>query len=125
MTTAPEPQPCSINVTEKDIPRFIELLVSHYKRSTMNMCPHQPFPSMSGQPLNFSLKPDAVPHAVYTPATIPVHWQEDLQKQLGILKRVHANESTVWQNRMLVVRKLNRSPRLTVDMKKLNADSLR
>ena len=88
-----------------------DLLINHYKESTMNMCPHQPLPSMSGPPLKFSLKPNAVPHAIYTPATVPVHWQTEVQKQLdrdvelGILERVPANEPTVWQHRMVVVGK--------------------
>ena len=73
------------------------MLVDHYKSSTMNMCPHQPLPITSGPPLKLSVKADAVPQAVYTPATIPVDWQEAVQKHLardvevGILERFPAN----------------------------------
>jgi hypothetical protein len=108
-----------------------DLLINHYSSSTMNMCAHQPLPSMSGPPLKFAIKPDAVPHAIYTPATVPVHWQEEVKKQLardfmlGILEEVPANEPTVWQHRMVVVRKHNGSQSRTVDMQKLNAVSLR
>ena len=90
-------------MSEKDIPRIKELLVSHYKSSTMNMWPPPPLPSMSDTPLKFSLKPDAASHAVYNPTTIPIpiHWQEDVQKQLardielGILEMVPTNEPEV------------------------------
>lgn len=101
-------------MTDKDITMFRELLVTHYATSTMNMCTHQPLPNMSGDsgpPLKHTLKPDAVQRAVYTPATVPIHWREEVKKQLdrdvdlGILERVPPNEPTLWQHRMVVVRK--------------------
>ena len=48
----------------------------------MNMCSHQSPPQMTGLPLKFSPKPDAVPHAIHNPATIPVHWEEEEVKKL-------------------------------------------
>ena len=127
---APDPPELPANISEEDIPMLKDLLINHYSSSTMNMCAHQPLPSMSGPPLKFAIKPDAVPHAIYTPATVPVHWQEEVKKQLardfmlGILEEVPANEPTVWQHRMVVVRKHNGSQSRTVDMQKLNAVSL-
>ena len=93
-TTAPDPPMCPPGVTEKDIPKLKDMLVRHYKSSTMNICPHQPLPNMSGPPLKFALKPDARPSVVYTPAIIPVHWEKEVKDQLqrdvelGILERV-------------------------------------
>jgi hypothetical protein len=66
-----------------------------------------------------------------SPTPVPVHWKEEVKKQLardfmlGILEEVPANKPTVWQHRMVVVRKQNGSQRRTVDMQKLNAVSLR
>jgi hypothetical protein len=71
---------------------------------------------MKGPPQKFSLKPDAIPHAIHNPATIPVHWVEEVEKQLardvamGILEKVPINEPTLWMQRMVVVRKQNGSP---------------
>ena len=74
----------------------------------MNMCSHQSPPQMTGLPLKFSPKPDAVPHAIHNPATIPVHWEEEEVKKLldrdveiGILDKVPANKPTVWLHRMV------------------------
>ena len=128
---APDPPVPDFPITEENIPKLRELLVQHYSSSTMNMCSHQPLPKMTGPPLTFSLKPDAVPHAIHNPATIPVHWVEQVKQQLsrdvemGILEKVPANEPTVWMHRMVVVRKQNGSPRRTVDMQRLNDASLR
>ena len=130
-TAAPDPPVPDFPFTEENIPKLRELLVKHYSTSTMNMCSHQPLPQMTGPPLKFSLKPDAVPHAIHNPATIPVHWEEEVKKpldrdvEMGILEKVPANEPTVWLHRMVVVRKQNGSPRRTVDMQRLNDASLR
>ena len=130
-TTAPDPPVLNFPATEENIPKLRDLLVQHYSTSTMNMCSHQPLPKMTGPPLKFSLKPDAIPHAIHNPATIPVHWVEQVQKQLardvelGILEEVPTNEPTLWMHRMVVVRKQNGSPRRTVDMQRLNDASLR
>ena len=68
---------------------------------------------------------------MYTPATVPIHWREEVKKQLdrdvdlGILERVPPNEPTLWQHRMVVVRKQNGSPRRNVDMQDLNDATLR
>jgi hypothetical protein len=49
-------------------------------------------------PLKFSIKPDATPYAAYTPATVPVHWQEQIKQQLardvelGIIEPVPTND---------------------------------
>ena len=92
----------------------------------MNMwCTHQPLPNMTGPPLSFSIKPDSTPHVVYTPATVTVHWQEEVQKQLardvemGILEHMPVNKLTIWQHHMVVMRKQNGTPWRTVDMQKL------
>ena len=130
-TTAPDPPVINFPATEYNIPKLRDLLVQHYSTSTMNMCSHQPLPKMTGPPLKFSLKPDAIPHAIHNPATIPVHWAEEVKKQLardvelGILEEVPTNEPTLWMHRMVVVRKQNGSPRRTVDMQRLNDASLR
>ena len=69
---------------------------------------HQPLLKMTGPPFKFVIKPDAVPHAIHNPATIPVHWVEEVQKQLardvelGILEKVPLNEPTEWMHRMVI-----------------------
>ena len=128
---APDPPALPFPAVPENIQKLKNFIINHYSTSTMNLCPHQKLPECDGPPLHFTLKPGAVPHAVYTPATIPVHWGEvvkaqiDRDVELGILTPVPPNEPAIWQHRMVVVKKHNGTPRRTVDMKKLNDASLR
>ena len=128
---APDPPLIPEGATEADIPRLKELLLNHYASSTFNTCSHQPLPLMHGPPLEFALKPDAVPRAVYTPAVVPCHWEEKIRRDLdrdvemGVLEKVGVNDPVTWCSRMVVTRKHNGEPRRTIDLQVLNEASLR
>ena len=128
---APDPPPLPLDPVPENINKLKDFLLDYYRKSTFNLCPHQELPKVEGPPLKFILKENAIPKAVFTPATVPVHWQEAVKAQLdrdvemGVLERVPPNEPTEWQHRMVVVRKTNGSPRRTVDMKSLNEASIR
>ena len=130
-TQVPDPPDIPFEPTEENVPKLKQFLIDYYSTSTMKMCSHQKLPEVSGPPLHFTLKPDAVPVAVHTPATVPVHWHNEVKSQLdrdvtmGILEVVPPNEPTKWQHRMVVVRKHNGKPRRTVDMQALNKATLR
>ena len=49
---------------------------------TVNMCQHQALPKIHGPPLEFHLKKEVRPTAVYTPATVPIHWTEKVKADL-------------------------------------------
>ena len=49
---------------------FISTIL-HYR--WMNLCRRQTLPEFAGPPFNILVKPDAVPVAVHTPVTIPIH----------------------------------------------------
>ena len=95
-------------------------LLDRYAASAFNKCPHQPLPQMDGPPVEIHLVEDAVPRKVATPATIPLHWQEqvkaDLERDmaLGVIEQVE--ELSEWCQRMVCVRK----PNDTVDLQPLN-----
>ena len=86
---------------------------------------------MHGPPLEFALKPDSVPHAVFTPAVVPLHWEEKVRRDLdrdvdmGVLERVDVNEPVTWCSRMVVTRKHNGEPRRTINFQSLNDASIR
>ena len=69
---------------------------------------------------------NAVPKAVHTPLKIPMHWEEEVMKQieddvkLGVLEKVPYGQPSQWCHRMVVTRKPGGSPRRTVDMSELN-----
>ena len=130
-TSVPDPPALPFEATEENVPKLRQFIIDHYSTSTFNLCSHQKQPEISGPPLHFSLKPDAKPVAVHTPATIPIHWLKEVKEQLdrdvamGVLELVPPNEPTIWQHRMVVVRKKSGKPRRTVDMQSLNQCSLR
>ena len=130
-TRAPEPPAIPMDPTPENINALRDFIIRYYSSSTMNMCSHQPLPEMTGPPLHFTIKEGTVPKAVHTPATIPIHWKDQVKQQLdrdvqmGILTEVQKDEPVEWQHRMVVVRKHNGSPRRTVDMQELNKATLR
>ena len=99
-------------------------LLDRFKSSTFNKCTHQVLPEMKGPPLEIHLKNEATPKCVFTPATIPLHWQEKVKEDLdndvkmGVLEPV--TEPSDWCQRMVCVRKHDGTPRRTVDLQPLN-----
>ena len=106
--------------------RMKEWLLTHFASSTFNTCPHRPLPHMTGPPVEIHIKPDAVPKAVHTPATIPIHWQKQVQEDLhrdealGVIEKVPYGQPVTWCHRMVVTRKHDGTPRRTVDLSPLN-----
>lgn len=103
-----------------------------YASSSFNNCPHQPLPLMSGlPPLRILMKPGVEPKVVHRPATVPVHWmdqvRQDLERDiaLGVLERVPQNTPTTWCSRMHVVGKKTGEPRRVVDLRALNEATVR
>ena len=59
-------------------------------------------------PLRLFVDPQATPTAVMTPATVPLHWENDVQAglerdiALGVIERIDANVPVNWCLRMLL-----------------------
>ena len=130
-TATPDPPNLDISPTKENKELLKNLLLEHYSSSTFNTCQHQPLPLMHGPPLEFHVEANARPHAICTPASVPVHWrkqvEEDLRRDvaLGVLEEVPENTPVTWCHRMVVCRKHNGDPRRTVDLGKLNNVSIR
>ena len=101
-------------------------LLARYRSSTFNTCPHRPLPCMEGPPVEIHVDPSAPPRACHTPATIPLHWQQQVHddllrdETLGVIERVPYGEPVKWCHRMVVTRKHDGNPRRTVDLSPLN-----
>ena len=112
--------------TEQNVDAMKLWLLNRFSSSTFNRCPHQPLPMMKVDPIKIHIDPDATPKAVYTAATVPIHWREEVQEQLnqdvamGIIEPVPSGVPTTWQARMQVVAKPDGTPRRTVDLRVLN-----
>ena len=106
-------------------------LLETFRSSLFNDCPHQQRPTMDTEPMRIHIKPDASPKAVYTAATVPIHWRKDVEEQLkqdvdmGIIEPVPIGTPTTWQARMHVVPKQSGDPRRTVDLRALNSNCVR
>ena len=81
---------------------------------------------MTGPPLEIHIDKDAKPKACHTAAPIPLHWQDQVYKDLirdealRVIEKVPYGEPVTWCHRMVVTRKHNGSPRRTVDLSPLN-----
>jgi len=110
----------------KNVDRMKAWLLERYASSTFNKCPHHPLPSMTGPPIKLHIDPNAKPVTMRTPAPVPLHWQEQVEKDLnrdvalGVLERVPHGEPTSWCFRMVLDRKHDGTPRRTVDLSPLN-----
>ena len=74
-------------------------LLNTFAASTFNTCPHQPLPHMSGPAIQIHIDETAKPKASHTPASIPIHWQEQVHadllrdEALGVIERVPYGET--------------------------------
>ena len=121
-----KPNALPFEATLENADRMKEWLLSRFASSTFNKCPHEVLPTMEGPPIQMHIEEHARPVSLRKPAPVPLHWQEqverDLQRDvaLGVLERVPHGEPTNWCFRMVVTRKDDGSPRRTVDLSPLN-----
>ena len=110
----------------EEINRMKTWLLERYASSTFNTCPHRPLHCMAGPPIEIHVSPSAKPRAFHTPASIPLHWQQQVHadllrdEALGILEKVPHGEPTQRCHRIVITRKHDGTPRRTVDLSPLN-----
>ena len=67
----------------ENIPLIKEWLLSRNASSTFNQCPHREIPLMRDDPpMEVYIDPNATPKAVHTPASIPIHWRDQVKEEL-------------------------------------------
>ena len=80
-------------------------LLKRYASSAFNKCTHQPLPRMDGPPVEIHQIENAEPRKVSTPATMLLHWQDQVKADLdshvalGVIGRVE--EPSDWCQRMV------------------------
>ena len=122
----PRPKSLPFPATADNNGRMKTRLLKRYSSSTFNICPHQQLPSMEGPPIEVHIDRSAKPRACHTPASIPLHWQELVHKDLlrdetlGVIEKVPYGQPVDWCHRMVITRKHDGSPRRTVDLSPLN-----
>ena len=127
----PSSLPPGLSASNKDLPALKQWLLDHYAASTFNTCEHQPLPLMKCEPLELHVDPEAKPIAVHKPGLVPIHWQEQVYKDLerdvriGVLEKVSPNTPVTWCSRTVVAAKSDGTPRRTVDLQPQNRHSVR
>ena len=82
-TKPPErPHKLPFECNESNVPRMRQWLLDRYASSTFNKCSHQQLPLMEGPPISILIDQNAKPVMYNTPATIPIHWMEDVRVKL-------------------------------------------
>ena len=82
-----------------------------------------------GEPYKIELKPDARPHAIYTPRRVPYPIRDKVKRELermeaiGVITKVE--KPTLWCAGMVAVPKKSGDVRICVDLKPLNESVLR
>ncbi len=124
--TPARPTQIPFKPTADNIPKLKQWLFNAFGSSSFNQCPHQPLPTMTGDPVKLHFKENVTPHAIHTPIPVPHHWKQqvkddlDRDVRLGIIEQVPQGTTSKWCARMVVTPKKNGEPRRTVDLQKLN-----
>ena len=110
-----------------NIPAMKAYLLKECASSVFNQCPHQELPSIDAPAMKFHVNvKDMRPICLRTPASIPLHWQDQVYAELerdvalGVIEKVPYGEPIIWCFRMVISRKHDGSPRRTVDLSPLN-----
>ncbi len=128
------PTPCftpPMPATPENRGKLEDHLRKLYGSSTLNTCPHQQLPLMSGPPLRLMIDPDATPVAHHNPIPVPLHWLKqvkeglDQDEALGVLEQVPIGTPTTWCHRMVVCAKKSGALRRTIDFQALNKHATR
>ena len=84
-----------------------------------------------GEPLHIYVDPNAKPIVVHRRALVPIHWEEEVYRnieqdvRLQVLEPVGPNVPLKWCSRMVVAAKSDGKPRRTVDLQHLNRHAVR
>ena len=127
------PPPCPIRIpyppVESSIPILCKYIIDKFRDSALGLS--SPFPKMRTRKAHIHLYPNAIPYAVHSPIPVPQHEKStvkailDLYVQRGILIPVPLGTPVVWCALMVLGRKKDGSPRITVDYQHLNRQCFR
>ena len=101
-------------------------LITYYTTSTFNKSPHKQLLGMISPAIKVHVDPQVKPVVVHTSATVPLHWQDQVEQQinddisLGKVEKVLAGEPSLWCHKMILVCKADVIQCKTVDLSQLN-----
>ena len=77
--TEPPELPTELPYAEHKTDELEQWIKDRYASSIFNICEHQALPLMTGEPLRLFMDEIVKPHAVQTPANIPIHFREEVK----------------------------------------------
>lgn len=101
-------------------------LIAYYTTSIFKKCPHKQLLGMISPAIKVHVDPQVKPVVVHTSATVPLHWQDQVEQQinddisLGKVEKVLAGEPSLWCHKMILVCKADVIQCKTVDLSQLN-----
>ena len=75
------PESPPYELVEENVDRLEKWFLEHF-RCTVFAMGRTPLPEMSGPPHHIHLRPDAPPHAIHVPATVLLHFFDEIRRQL-------------------------------------------
>ena len=120
------PEVMPYDATDDNIGKLEEWFLQTFADTVFNINQH-PLPVMSGKPQHIHLQEGSTPHTIHTPIMIPHHWRKGVMQRLQedvvnqIIEEIPVGEPAEWCSQLVIVKKKDGSPRLTVDYQKLNS----
>lgn len=123
----PPPPALPCPATPDNAGRLESFIKEYYASSAFNRCERQPLPVMKDSPpCRLFVDQKAKPIAIHKSRPVPVHWQEEVKRdldrdvRLGVLEGPLMDDPAIWCAPMHVAEKKNGKPRRTVDFQGLN-----
>ena len=76
------PEEIPFEPVEENRGKFQNYFNMKLKASAFNMCIHEPLPRISGEPMKIHFREGTIPIADSIPATVPLHWREEVRELL-------------------------------------------
>ena len=125
------PESCPIAMTVEHQDEIEKWILEYFGSSAFNVCKRQMMPCTEGPPMKIHTDPEAVPVAIHKPCPVPMHWREQVRKDIeadvkrGVLEKVPPGIADTWCARMVITPKKDGRPRRTVDLSALTKVGVR
>ena len=125
------PENCPIEMKVENRAELEAWILKYYDRGAFNGCRRQTMPCTDGPPMKIHTAPDAIPVVVHKPCPVPLHWREQVKRDIeadvkrGVLEKIPPGVPVTWCTRLVITPKKDGRPRRTVDLSGLTKVGIR